>query len=303
MLALRRVLNDPGRCQDVVGHRLVFCETAQRMPTEDLLLDCWCCNCFFAYCCACTERQRPAEAARRFYDSKPPKPCHYYKVAFVDGACWGNGQDEATAGIGIAIGVNPMTMQWAIPIDDEVDPCATRTSQRAELLAAIYGIRKLAESEDCSNKDGEAREEHSDKITWVITSDSEYVVKGMTEWVPAWKVSHSFYILCLCLICLNRAMDGATHRKGDPRILISSEDLTWPSSTMNTNITFTSLSGISVAFTMNLLMNWLGLPRGAKRLNYSRLNKCRYTFLQRLASVLHTNWIASTSPRIILSRV
>ncbi|KAL8660085.1 MAG: hypothetical protein Q9226_000077 [Calogaya cf. arnoldii] len=23
--------------------------------------------------------------------------------------------------------------------------------------------------------------------SWVITSDSEYVVKGMTEWLPAWK--------------------------------------------------------------------------------------------------------------------
>lgn len=75
-------------------------------------------------------------------DDQPPKPCHYYKIAFVDGACLGNGRNEATAGIGIAIGRNPMTMQWAISIDDDIDPSFVRTSQRAELLAAIHGIQK-----------------------------------------------------------------------------------------------------------------------------------------------------------------
>lgn len=187
MLALRRVLNDPDRCQDVVAHRLIFCETAQSMPTEDLTLDCWCCDRFFAHCCACTERRRMAES--RYFptpeddDKPPPKPCHYYKVAFVDGACLANGQDGATAGIGIAIGIHP-EIHWAIPVDDEVDPSSARTSQRAELLAAIYGIRKLAEFEDQPNKPGKSRESHwdsDDKITWVITSDSEYVVSGMTE--------------------------------------------------------------------------------------------------------------------------
>ncbi|KAH0839379.1 ribonuclease H-like domain-containing protein [Lanmaoa asiatica] len=200
MLALRRALNDPERCQDVIAHRLIFCEVVQSLPTEDLLLDCWCCNRFLAYCCACTERQRQAEAARRQCrsllgddddDEPPPRPCHYYKIAFVDGACLENGRDGATAGIGIAIGRNPMTMHWAIPIGDDIDPSFIRTSQRAELLAAIHGIRKLAEFEDRSkDKLGKAKEVHRDsdgKITWVITSDSEYVVLGMTEWVPAWK--------------------------------------------------------------------------------------------------------------------
>ena len=202
MLALRRALNNAGRCQDVVSHRLIFCETAENMPTEDLLLDCWCCNRFLAYCCACTERRRQAEDTRRQYyrspsaddDEDPLKPCHYYKVAFVDGACLGNGRDGAMAGIGIAIGENPMTMHWAIPVDDDIDPSFVRTSQRAELLAAIHGIRKLADYEDHGGgKPGKVREVHqeSDKIAWVITSDSEYVVLGMTEWAPGWKVSHA----------------------------------------------------------------------------------------------------------------
>ena len=206
MSALRRALNNRGRCQDVVAHRLIFCETAQRMPTEDLLHICRCCDRFLAYCCACTERQRQREeeaTRHRYYrsgshsaddDEDPPKLCHYYKVAFVDGACLGNGRDGAVAGIGIAIGANSMTMHWAIPIGDDIDPSSVRTSQRAELLAAIYGIRKLAEYEDLlRDHPEEDREEHrdADKISWVITSDSEYVVLGMTEWAPNWKVSHA----------------------------------------------------------------------------------------------------------------
>lgn len=27
-----------------------------------------------------------------------------------------------------------------------------------------------------------------ERQSWVIATDSEYVVKGMTEWLPAWKV-------------------------------------------------------------------------------------------------------------------
>jgi ribonuclease HI len=139
-----------------------------------------------------------AEAARQYYpasaddnddnDEPPPKPCHNYKVAFVDGACLGNGQAKATAGIGIAIGANAMTMHWAIPVDDDIDPSFVRTSQRAELLAALHGIGKLAEFE---NHPSDKHEETDSKTTWVITSDSEYVVLGMTEWVPNWGVSHA----------------------------------------------------------------------------------------------------------------
>ena len=29
---------------------------------------------------------------------------------------------------------------------------------------------------------------NDERKSWVIATDSEYVVKGMTEWLPAWKV-------------------------------------------------------------------------------------------------------------------
>ena len=80
-----------------------------------------------------------------------------------------------------------------------MDPGPVRTSQRPELLAAIHGIRKLAEYEDFLSEFRDAEEVHNDssgKITWVIAYDSEYVVSGMTEWVPAWNASNT---RCSCL--------------------------------------------------------------------------------------------------------
>ena len=90
--------------------------------------------------------------------------------------------------------VSPL-VRWAITIDDLIDPTPIRTSQRAELLAAINGIRKLGKYEGLPvSKSREGRAKYASRLqqkdAWVIVSDSEYVVSGMTEWVPAWKVSH-----------------------------------------------------------------------------------------------------------------
>jgi ribonuclease HI len=77
----------------------------------------------------------------------------------------------------------------SLPVDGliEIDPNGPRTSSRAELLAAWLGIA-LLEAEH-----GQAASRRQDNTPpggmarWVIASDSEYVVKGITEWMPAWK--------------------------------------------------------------------------------------------------------------------
>lgn len=66
---------------------------------------------------------------------------------------------------------------WSIPVDDDIDPGVPRTSQRAELLAAIEGLKKL---------------HNVARNNMVVVSDSEYVVKGITEWFPSWRVGLSF---------------------------------------------------------------------------------------------------------------
>ena len=62
-----------------------------------------------------------------------------------------------------------------------MDPGQRRTSQRAELLAAIEGVRRSAFG-DVHPYYGNAPRAR------IIVSDSEYVVRGMTEWLPQWKV-------------------------------------------------------------------------------------------------------------------
>lgn len=54
-----------------------------------------------------------------------------------------------------------------------------RSSQRAELYAARLGVEFLYD-----NRPGELRGQCE---VWIIATDSEYVVKGITEWLPTWR--------------------------------------------------------------------------------------------------------------------
>ena len=85
-------------------------------------------------------------------------------------------------------------------VDDTLDT-APRTNQRAELLAAIEGLKKL-ELVRQSRPDLEDEVNHSKstthrraivnedyRATYIVVTDSEYVVKGITEWFPEWRVS------------------------------------------------------------------------------------------------------------------
>ncbi|KAL8283427.1 hypothetical protein RQP46_005837 [Phenoliferia psychrophenolica] len=60
----------------------------------------------------------------------------------------------------------------------------TPTSQRAELAAAISGVSLAGTIGDASNITKKA--DH-DKKQYIIVGDSEYVMKGITEWYPSWK--------------------------------------------------------------------------------------------------------------------
>jgi ribonuclease HI len=113
---------------------------------------------------------------------------HYFQVVFTDGACSNNGRDNAKAGLGITIGTKE-EFCWSIAVDDAVDPGAARTSQRAELLAAIEGLKKLEERHETHYTP--ATQEYRD--IYIVVTDSEYVVEGITEWVPAWRVSPSLW--------------------------------------------------------------------------------------------------------------
>jgi ribonuclease HI len=86
---------------------------------------------------------------------------------YVDGACPNNGKPNAKAGWG-ALLTNPqgdiLELAGPVPADQ------AQTNGRAELLAPLMAIRRC--------KPGSP-------IT--VISDSEYVVKGATEWLHNWK--------------------------------------------------------------------------------------------------------------------
>lgn len=116
--------------EGVIGRRLVLCPRLQMFSTDDLIRTCEKCGCFCLYCCGCLQNFQN--------DGRHESGtiCHHFRVIFTDGACRQNGQFGATAGIGIAIGTE-IECQASIPINSELDPNRKRTSQRAELLAAM----------------------------------------------------------------------------------------------------------------------------------------------------------------------
>ncbi|KAK1223197.1 hypothetical protein PQX77_013936 [Marasmius sp. AFHP31] len=137
--------------QTIINHRFVLCPKLQMMGYAELIRQCDICGHFFAACCS---------------DLNKSPMCRHWPLIFTDGACLDNGSEVARAGVGVAVGSSAAS-GFSIPFNN-LDCAVTagkRTSQRAELLAALEGINRC----------------------WIITTDSEYVVKGITEWLPKWK--------------------------------------------------------------------------------------------------------------------
>ena len=180
--------------EGVTGRKLVFCPRLQTLETDELIKTCERCSGFFVYCCSCLTNY---ENDGRYGDGRV---CHHFRLIFVDGACSQNGRNGATAGVGVACGTDK-ELQLSIPIDTDWDPNQKRTSQRAELLAALAGLRYLAALEKCQEDEGSGKSKRTKEAkskksssqgpgsSWIIATDSEYVAKGMTEWLPQWKVS------------------------------------------------------------------------------------------------------------------
>ena len=95
-------------------------------------------------------------------------------IIAVDGACRGNGTTNALSAVGVYFAKDS---KWNIsaPVDDPKP-----TNQKAELRACLEALQraiviKLMAMENLSQI--------------VIKADSEYVVKGMTEWIFKWEMN------------------------------------------------------------------------------------------------------------------
>jgi ribonuclease HI len=78
-----------------------------------------------------------------------------------------------------------------MPITDLEDNFPLRSNQRAELYAAKLGLEFLAEADVANTKEPTGNPKGESKA-WIIATDPEYVVKGITEWLPTWKVCSNY---------------------------------------------------------------------------------------------------------------
>lgn len=115
-----------------------------------------------------------ANRAGTYYNVSDPDGGFYSGVIglYVDGACRGVGTSWQRAGIGVHFGPRSRYNEFSLLPDDMMP-----TSQRAELQAAISAIETIAD--------------HITKVTnintFVIVSDSQYLVNGITGYIYGWK--------------------------------------------------------------------------------------------------------------------
>lgn len=158
----------------IVNRKLIRCPTTAQWPVEDMVQECGKCGSYFLHCCNCPITDGNV--------------CHQRRIVFTDGACIRNGQPGAKAGIGFVFG-SFSGCKGSVPITDSIDKFSHRSNQQAELLAAAFGLVALTSYlEDCTKRRELDHPEKHAPETVIIATDSEYVVKGITEWLPNWKV-------------------------------------------------------------------------------------------------------------------
>ncbi|EOA82478.1 uncharacterized protein SETTUDRAFT_95804 [Exserohilum turcica Et28A] len=157
----------------IQGRKVTLCPTTEDWSVPQLVKTCPECGAFVLFCCACNNKYHHLPASRR-----PALPCHHFRLIFTDGACTNNGQPDAKAGIAVAFGA-AKDSHMAMPIGDRIDDFPKRSNQRAELCAAKAGLEAIAAMDPLHPK--------CRSSAWIIATDSEYVVKGMTDWLPMWK--------------------------------------------------------------------------------------------------------------------
>ena len=107
-----------------------------------------------------------------------------YKI-YIDGACPGNGTDEAVGGMGFAQeNVRPVSVPYT---DHMLQRYGIPTNQKTELLAALIAVATLCQA---LKEDEEFAIQAKAKLIIIeVYSDSKYVVDGINIWLHNWKAN------------------------------------------------------------------------------------------------------------------
>lgn len=92
---------------------------------------------------------------------------------YIDGACRGNGSADN-------VGAYAYKMYWNDKTKQDVVVEHGTTNNRMELLSAISALKALKES--------------ATRFQINVYSDSQYVVKGITEWYKGWELKNYYQV-------------------------------------------------------------------------------------------------------------
>lgn len=107
-----------------------------------------------------------------FWDKKPAKNISGRVIVYTDGACSNNGFAGSKAGCGVYFPGHP-ELSCKVPLLGE-----HQTNQRAELEAIRHALRIANQHPDLQDTELEIR------------TDSQYAIKGLTEWSVNWERSN-----------------------------------------------------------------------------------------------------------------
>jgi len=109
------------------------------------------------------------------------KVCHNTRFMFTAGACINDGHPNARAGCGVMWGERELKWdKWSFPIWEVIDPGRSRSENRANVLAAYWGLVQIYDN---------IRYDSLEPSRLIIATDSGYLVNGYTEQLPGWQVS------------------------------------------------------------------------------------------------------------------
>lgn len=101
------------------------------------------------------------------------RACRGEMLVFTDGACSNNGAVDASAGCGVIYGPDSVGFSFRLERCGPTGRKFPQTSNRAELRAVIAALQLRPWYDEGFYR-------------IVVATDSEYVVKGITEWTRSW---------------------------------------------------------------------------------------------------------------------